>query len=62
MSGKLAPKPDSTAALTPEEKLSRAQAALEQAEAEKAAAEKKVSAAKKALDKAQAEAKATEKK
>jgi serine protease Do len=64
MSGKLAPKsPPKTASdsLPPEEKVSRAQAAVQLAEAERAAAERKLAEAKAALEKAEAEAKAAKK-
>jgi serine protease Do len=62
LSGKLAPKPASDAAakaLSPEEKLAQARAAVERAEAAKAAAESKLAEAKAALEKAEAEAKAS---
>jgi serine protease Do len=62
MSGKLAPKPSSEAgvskALSPEEKISRARAAVQLAEVEKAAAERKLAEAKAALEKADNDAKA----
>jgi serine protease Do len=65
MSGKLAPKPSSdiaaSKAQSPEEKVARAQAALDRAAAEKAAAERKWAEAKRALEQAQAEANAVEK-
>jgi serine protease Do len=60
MSGKLAPKLPAnhvaTKTLTPEEKVARAQAAVDHAAAEKVAAERKLAEAKRALEKAQAEA------
>jgi serine protease Do len=62
MSGKLAPKPSTDTArpetLTPDEKVARARAAVEQAEKEKTAAESKLAQARAALAKAEAEAKA----
>ena len=65
MSGRLAPKPVSEVAvsttLSPEEKLSRARAAVDRARIEKAAADKKLADAKALLEKAEAEAKAGEK-
>lgn len=58
MSGKLAPKEATSAKVrTAEEKVAEAKAALQRAEAEKAAAEKKVAEAKAALEKAEAELK-----
>jgi serine protease Do len=63
LSGKLAPKPSAEAAakaLSPEEKLAQARAALQHAEAVKTAAEVKVAEAKAALEKAEAEAKAAQ--
>jgi serine protease Do len=60
MSGKLAPKPSAETAaqaLTPEDKIARARAAVQRAEAEKAAAEKKLAEARAALESAEAEAK-----
>lgn len=65
MSGKLAPKPSAeivaAQALAPEEKLARARAAVQRAEAEKAAAESKLAEALAALEKAEAEARAAKK-
>ncbi|MCI0462601.1 MAG: PDZ domain-containing protein [Gemmataceae bacterium] len=59
MSGKLAPKQSSETAakaLTPEEKVAQARAAVQRAELEKAAVEKKLAEAKAALEQAEAEA------
>jgi serine protease Do len=58
MSGKLAPKPEPTSrAPTPDEKLAAAKAALQQAEADLAAAQKRLAEARAALQQAEAEAK-----
>jgi serine protease Do len=61
MSGKLAPKPVAKDTLTPDHKVAEAKAAVERAEAEKAAAQKKLAQAKAALEKAEAEADAAQK-
>jgi serine protease Do len=65
MSGKLAPKPSADTAgletLTPDEKVARARAAVQQAERANAAAESKLAQARAALEKAESEAKAARK-
>jgi serine protease Do len=64
VSGKLAPKPSAETAaqaLTPEDKVAGTRAAVERAEAEKAAAEKKLAEARASLEKAEEELKAAQK-